>query len=1191
MISKFSVKKPYTVIVGIVLVLILGFVSVTKMSTDLLPSMNMPYAIVVTSYVGASPEEVETNVSAPIEAAMASMTDIEEISSNSQDNYSMVVLQFAQNANMDAITVEMREKLDTVAANWDDKIGNPSIMKINPDMMPVLISAASVEGKNPQQLTEYVNNDLVPELESVGGVASVSVSGGVETTIQVTMDTKKIEKLNKDVKKSLDKKFNKAEGKIRSAKNNLNSQSSKLTSGEKELIDSTAGAINQLTDQKVSLLQTKAQLQEKILEMKGSLTGDETADAMITAGIKGLEKNIKDIDKGIDTINKNLSKLNAAQISGAVNIGSATAQMASGKTSLEEALTSLKDSKKAAYEAADLTKILTKESLGGILVAQNFEMPAGYIEKDGEQYLVRVGESISDMDSLQNLVLLDMDMDGVEPIYLKDIAKVEFVDDSKDVYTSINAKPGILLTVEKQTGYSTGDVTKAAIEKLKSMEKETKGLSTEVIMDQGIYIGYIVNSVVENMVVGGILAILILLIFLRDIKPTLVIACSIPVSVVTAVVLMYFSVVTLNVISLSGLALGIGMLVDNSIVVIENIYRLRNLGMPVKEASVKGAKQVTSAIIASTLTTACVFLPIVFTEGITRQLFVDMGLTIAYSLLASLIIALSFVPMMASGVLAKNKEKEHKLFEGIQNFYAKILRGVLRFKPLVFLLAIALLVGSTVASASKGTAFMPAMESTQMSATYTPPEDLSLEEAGKLSDEMIERMLKIKDVETVGALSGSSNGMNMMGGGNSESGNSITMYLILKEDKAKSNNEIAKEIERATKDIDGTLEVQTSTMDMSALMASGIQINVQGRDIDKLQDLASKVVKIVEKTEGATDITSDLDSLTKGIEITVDKEKAAKHSFTVAQVFKSVADKMSKDTSATTLVTDTADYDVFVKTDQETDVAVEDIKNLKLSYKTQEGEEKEISLSKIAKIKETETLSKISRKAQNRYINVNAGIDEKHNVGLVSNKIKKELKKLDVPEGYSIEMAGEDETINEAMEQLILMLVVAVAFIYLIMVAQFQSLLSPFIIMFTIPLAFTGGFLGLFLTNNEVSVIAMLGFVMLAGIIVNNGIVLVDYINQLREGGMDKKSAIVEAGRTRIRPILMTALTTILAMSTMAFGQKMGSDMVQPMAIVTIGGLIYGTLLTLFVVPCIYDAFHREKSMVREEIDDDISDL
>ncbi|MBE5901008.1 MAG: hypothetical protein E7280_03785 [Lachnospiraceae bacterium] len=1191
MISKFSVKKPYTVVVGIVLLVILGYIAITRMSSDLLPSMNFPYAIVITSDVGASPEEVEKKISAPIEATMASMTDIKKVSSISQDNVSMVVLEFEQNANMDAITVEMRESLDALKAQWDDNVGNPSIMKINPDMMPVLISAVSKEGLSPQELTEYVDNEVVPEVESVAGIARVTVSGGVETNIQVTLDSDKIAKLNKEVKKALNKKFAKAEADIKKAQNTLSSQGSQLKSGQDKLIDSTTDAVNKLTDQKVELMQSKTKLSEKLAEMEASLTGNEQIDATIKAGMTSIEKNIKKIDKGIETINENLAKLNAAQISGAVDMGSASAQMASGKTSLSDALQSLKDSKKAAMDAADLTKILTQDAVGGMLTAQNFDMPAGYVEKDGEKYLIRVGDDLSEKKQLNNLILLDMGLKGVKPIYLKDIAKVEFVDNSADVYTSINGEPGILLTMEKQTGYSTGDVTKAAIKKLQSLEKEEEGLSTKTIMDQGIYIGYIVNSVVQNMVVGGILAIIILLLFLRDLKPTLVIAISIPVSVVTAVVLMYFSNVTLNVISLSGLALGIGMLVDNSIVVIENIYRLRNLGLPVKEAAVKGAKQVAGAIVASTLTTACVFLPIVFTDGVTRQLFVDMGLTIAYSLFASLLIALSFVPMMASGVLAKNKEKEHKILDRIQNFYAKMLKGALRVKPLVLLLALALLIGSAYASMSRGTAFLPAMESTQMTATLEVPKDMKLAEAKELSDSIMAKMLEIKDVETVGAMTGSGSGMSMMSRGSSGGSGDIIMYLILKEDKKLSNTQIVKEIEKRTKGMKGKLTVQASAMDISSFMTSGIQVHVEGRDLEKLEKLTRQVEKIVKGTPGTKEVESGLEEMTAGVKITVDKKKAAKYSLTVAQVYQGVQKELADPKSATTLSTDTADYDVFVKSDKETDMTLKEIKNIKIPYKTMDGEEKEISLKKIAQLDEQESLSKISREAQNRYIDVTAKIDDDHNVGLVSNEIKKKLNKISVPEGYSVTMAGEDETINDAMEQLTLMLLVAVAFIYLIMVAQFQSLLSPFIIMFTIPLAFTGGFLGLYFTGNEVSVIAMLGFVMLAGIIVNNGIVLVDYVNQLRETGMDKKSALIEAGRTRLRPIMMTALTTILAMSTTAIGAGMGSDMVQPMAIVTIGGLVYGTLLTLFVVPCIYDLFHREKSMVKEEIDDDITNL
>ena len=304
----------------------------------------------------------------------------------------------------------------------------------------------------------------------------------------------------------------------------------------------------------------------------------------------------------------------------------------------------------------------------------------------------------------------------------------------------------------------------------------------------------------------------------------------------------------------------------------------------------------------------------------------------------------------------------------------------------------------------------------------------------------------------------------------------------------------------------------------------------------------------------------------------------------MAQVYQFVAEKMASSSSTTTISTDIKDYAVYLKTQEQSDVTLEDIKKITFTHTDDEGNEEEIPLTKICKMEETTTLSTISRDSQQRYLTVSCGIDEDHNVTLVSNKVQKQINKLDIPEGYSVTMKGEDETINDSMEQMMLMLLLAVVFIYLIMVAQFQSLLSPFIIMFSIPLAFTGGFIALFITGQEVSVIAMLGFIMLAGLIVNNGIVLIDYINQARRAGMSKHEAIIDAGKTRVRPILMTALTTILAMSTSAVGFGDGSEMMKPMAITIIGGLVYGTILTLIVIPCIYDAFNREKSMVDDEV-------
>jgi HAE1 family hydrophobic/amphiphilic exporter-1 len=650
-----------------------------------------------------------------------------------------------------------------------------------------------------------------------------------------------------------------------------------------------------------------------------------------------------------------------------------------------------------------------------------------------------------------------------------------------------------------------------------------------------------------------------------------------------AVVLMYFTGISLNVISMSGLVLGIGMLVDNSIVVIENIYRLRGEGYSIRKAAVEGANQVAGAIVASTLTTISVYAPIIFTEGITRQLFVDLALTIAFTLVASLAVALTFVPAMASATLKKTKEIKHPWFDRFKDWYGNVLAVCLRHKAVVFITVIVLLVVSAAASLSRGLSFMDMdMETNQLSATITAKEDetLSFEELVACSDEVIERISDIEGIETVGAMMGGSSTSSLLGG----SSDSVSMYILLDEDSHVSVNDVAQEITERTQDMDCLVSTTTTSMDYSSYFGSGLSIEIKGNDLDTLQTLAAQVAQILEDTEGTVDVDDGLDNTAPQFTITVDKEKAAEYGYTVAQVYQLVYSQMASPSSATTVSTDIKDYAVYVQTEEQENTQLSDIKNLTFTYTNDDGEDEEIPLSRICTMTENTTLSKIYRDSQTRYLTVSCSIDDDHNVTLVSNKVQQALDKIDVPEGYSITMEGEDETINDAMSQMVLMLVLAVIFIYLIMVAQFQSLLSPFIIMFTIPLAFTGGFLALFITGQEVSIIAMLGFIMLAGLIVNNGIVLIDYINQARREGMSKKDAIIDAGKTRVRPIFMTALTTILAMSTSALGFGDGSDMMKPMAVTIIGGLVYGTILTLIVIPCIYDAFNKEKSMVEEEL-------
>lgn len=1414
--------------------IVLGVVSFTKMSTDLLPNLSLPYVIVMTTYIGASPETVEMVVTKPVESSMATVSNIENISSISGENYSMVILEFAQNADMNSVSLEIRENLDQIKSYWDDSVGSPIIMKMNPDMMPIMVAAVGQEGVDDAGISDLAKNTIVPELESIEGVASASATGLLEESVNVIIRQDKIDAINRQVFGYIDSELGEKEQEIEDArkeiedgkkeiedgrvdlvdaqnelkdsrqeieenKADLEKGKQELEDGKRELEEKKEEAVSKLAEAEAELLTAKADLEaakinitsqitlldelqkkleealedsggtdglnrfdEQIAEKDGQIAQTEseiaqtkeeiaridgeigTYNAVIeyagnysdqTVGyvqeylkidppssgsveeidgvlneypndmsvgelIDSLEgrKAAKEEEKsaldmkileleeskiqleeekmelelqkkqveaikeeiesqlqqaGIDITNfnfnfdeiknkireplgmieENLEKVNAglkelykgnlkaaAELANAqskIDLGEfqmdlaetqleagekqieagqeqiddgfkqlkdALEQLKEGEEQLEDGAKQLEEAREDAYASADMNDILTVDTVKSLLAAQNFSMPGGYVTEDGIDYLVRVGDKTQDIKELAAMPIMNPDMDGVDIITLADVADVFMTDNSAEIYTNINGSPGVLLTIQKQTGYSTGDVSDKLKDRFEEMMSEDESLSMIILMDQGIYIDMVVDSVISNVLFGAVLAILILIIFLKDIRPTLVIALSIPVSLVTAVVCMYFSGITLNIISLSGLALGVGMLVDNSIVVIENIYRMRSEGKSMRDASIEGAREVAGAIMASTLTTVCVFLPIVFTEGITRQLFVDMGLTIAYSLLASLFIALTVVPAMASKMLTKTKEqKEDKFFTKVIDGYGKVLEISLRWKPVVLTGVLVLLAVSAAAAVSRGTAFMPDMESTQMTVSVTMPEGTPLEETARTTDDIIERIRTLEDVEDVGAMASTSSLFLLTGGGDSVK-NATEIYVTLREDKELTGDELAKKIEELTADIEeAELVINTSSMDMSALGGSGISIQVRGREIDTLQTIAADIAQIVRDTEGTTEVSDGMEDSTEELRIIIDRDKAIGHGLTVAQIFQQISAKLADASSATTLETEIREYDVYVKNANDIALTRDTVKKIKIDVTKKDGTKEKITLADIADFETKQSPNAVNRADQNRYIGVSAAIADGYNIGLVSQELQKKLDAYEMPEGYTLVMSGENEMITEAMEQVSLMLVLALLFMYLIMVAQFQSLLSPFIIMFTVPLAFTGGFFGLYLSGSEVSVIALIGFVMLSGIIVNNGIVLVDYINQLREAGMEKKEAIMEAGRTRLRPVLMTALTTILALSTMVFGNDMGSEMGRPMAVVTIGGLVYGTLLTLVVVPCIYDIFMREKRRKKNE--------
>ena len=824
-----------------------------------------------------------------------------------------------------------------------------------------------------------------------------------------------------------------------------------------------------------------------------------------------------------------------------------------------------------------------------------FSMPAGYLQEDGVNYMVSVGDSISSRQELSDMVLFDLGLEGVEPVKLSDVAEIVVTDNSDEIYAKLNGDNGVIVSFNKQSAYATAEVSDNIQARCDALEKEYDGLHFVPLMDQGDYIYIIINSILSSLGWGALFAVLILYLFLKDLRPTLITLCSIPVSVIFAVVLMYFSGVTINMISLSGLAVAVGMLVDNSVVVIENIYRLRSKGATVIQAAVSGAAQVVGAITASTLTTVCVFLPIVFVEGITKQLFTDLALTMTYSLLASLIVALTLVPAMASGMLKKEKAVKAGLLERVYPAYRRAVGWSLGHKAVVLLLAVVLLAGSAWGAVSRGFVFMPQIDMNNVSLTVTMPEGISREEAVALADEVVRRAGTVENVDAVGAMMSSGSGMDMssmMGG--SGGAYDVTAYVTMPE--GASGAKAGKAIEELCADLPCQVMASGSMDSMSTYLAgSGVSLKVYGDDMEDLQTSAKALAAALKTVEGTGEVSDGLEEATTALHISVDRNAAMEKGVTVAQVYMAVASALTNTSASSGLTLDGLEMEVSVQSPEESRMTREKLMDLEITPSSgtdldsmshisgmsgstssmggmsalaggstssggsalTDAAGQEVSgfrLGDVATIEETVSLGSIQREQQRRCVTVTAEVAEGYNVTKVTAAAQTAVAGVDLPQGITAQFSGENEAIMDAMGQLLLMLGLGVLLVYLVMVAQFQSLRSPLIVMFTIPLAFTGGFLALLISGIELSVVSLIGFVMLVGVIVNNGIVLVDYINQLRLSGMERREAIVEAGVTRLRPILMTSLTTILGLVVMAFGGDAGTALMQPVALVCIGG-------------------------------------
>ena len=1224
--AGFSVKKPLTVFVAVLGIIVLGVVAYLKMTPDLLPNMDFPYVIIVTSDPGASPESVEQTITKPMEQSMSTLDKIKDVTSTSQNSVSMVLLEFEDGVNMDTVSVDIQQKISVLQGSWEDTVSAPYVLKINPSMLPVMVAAVSREDMDVYELSDFVTDELSGKLEGVSGVASISVSGAVTREAHVILDEKKLDALSEKLAEAVKKQLGKAESQLLSAKKEVEKGQAALASAKKAMADGIVTAPGKAADAAAKEL-------EKLIEAlkKGGFGGiidDSDPDKALEELLKKLENLPDDLKKLVEDLKSgklraqlegDASDLLVTLMDGLTQMTEADIQLKEAMTQIEDGLAQIKEAYKTIDEQTDVGGQLSMSTVSQLLTAQNFSMPAGYIsDNDGVQYMVSVGDNVTSRQELEDMVLLDLGIEGVEPVTLGDVATVVVLDDADELYTRVNGENGILVTFTKQSNYATAEVSDNINARFAELETQYDGLSFAPLMDQGDYIYLIVETITSSLLWGALFSVVVLFLFLRDWRPTVITLVSIPVSVIFAVVLMYFTGVTINMISLSGLAVSVGMLVDNSVVVIENIYRLRAKGATVIQAAVSGAQQVLGAVTASTLTTVCVFAPIVFVEGLTRQLFTDLALTITYSLLASLLVALTLVPAMAGGMLRREMVQKPGLLDKIYPAYRKAITFALDHKAGVLLLSLVLLVTSAGAAVMRGFTFMPEMDMNNLSLTVTMPEGTTRRQAVELADTVLERVMTVDNVQDAGFMmsGGTMGGLNMGAAMGGSSGGSYDVEGYITMPEGTFGSDAAKEITALCADLpcEVTASGVMSSM-MSMMTGSGVSLQVFGDDMEDLQSAAQDLAKRLEQVDGVAEVDDGLDESAPALQVVVDRVAAAKKGMTVAQIYMKVAAALQSSTSVSNVTLGGESMALSVDAAKGSTVTREKLLELEItpdatlssamggsagssalsqlsgSSDDTEKDDGTFKLGDVAKVQETVSMNTISRDQQRRCVTVTATVADGYNVTHVTSAARQALDSVTLPDGVTVEFNGENEQIMDAMGQLLLMLLLGVVLVYFIMVAQFQSLKSPFIVMFTIPLAFTGGFLALLVTGIEVSVISLIGFVMLVGIIVNNGIVLVDYINQQRLAGMERREAIIDAGVTRLRPILMTSLTTILGLIVTAAAKNAGTALMQPVAVVCIGGLLYATLMTLFVVPCMYEIMNRRDLRKVDERELEVVDM
>lgn len=983
-------------------ILALGVVSLRSLTIDLFPEIELPIAVVATTYEDAAPQEVEKLVSRPIESALSSVEGVETIQSQSQDGSSLVIMMFSNGVDLDQSLIDVREKIDQVKSFLPKGAGDPSVLRFNPNQLPVMW--VGLTGKDPAVLTAIADNQIVPYLERQGGVASVTVEGGKEREIQLILDQAKLHQYG------------------------------------------------------------------------------VTAQTLVQA-------------------------LNS------------TNQLAS----------------------------------------------AGTVDK-GNQYLqIRItGELASAQDIKQTIVQTE----SGATIHIEDVADVKDTFKESDSVTMVNGEPSIVLSVMKKSDGNTVDVATNVKDSISELNDELPSdVNLDVTIDTSEFIELSISSVVQNIIIGGIISFFVLLLFLKSLRATIVIGLSIPIAIIATFTLMYFTGETLNVLTLGGLALGIGMMVDSSIVILENIYAYRQKGYSLFESATKGASELAPAVIASTTTTLVVFLPIVYVQGIASDLFTPLALAVSFSLIASLVVAVTLVPMLSSKLLSKAMEDKGRRYwfdrfmDHVYAGYRNVLKWVLKHRIITVAGTFIAIVASLALYPLIGAEFIPSSDQGQIEIRVETEAGSSLEHTESIVKETNQKLKNYHDVIETSYVSVGGGGFGGMGS-NTNTG-TYTIQLTPSTDRGKTTTDVVQEMDVDLQSITGA-EITVSVVGGGLSTGDPVQIQLNGPEHAVLADLSKQVVSIISDVDGVYNPES---SATKGVpqmNLIVNEDKAATYGLSEQQIISQVQLQFTGQV-ATQIRENGNEMNVVLMYPEDERSTISNLKDLKI----QSPSGGEIPLETVAQLKEVQGPVTLERQNQQAQINVTSEIVDRDLASVVED-IEAKLANLNLPEGYSYTIGGEAQDMADSFQDLSIALIFSIFLVYAVMAVQFENFLFPLIIMFSMPATVVGVMVGLFVTGLPLSIPAFIGIIMLAGIVVNNSIVLVDYINILRRKGIDRYEAILEAGPSRLRPILMTTLTTILAMIPLGLALGEGAETQQPLAVTIIFGLGISSIFTLLLIPVVY---------------------